>query len=107
MHFTVVFRSRESADLSCGVVFNPAPTLLWNGHEVRLRSNGSRLERGDFLTVFHLAGFDQRRAKSSKDALVVVHDTGEGTEYDLANLRADLEAEGYEVQQVCLERRAE
>jgi hypothetical protein len=107
MHFTVVFRSRESADLSCGVVFNPTPTLLWDGHEVRLRSTGHRLERGDFLTVFHLAGFDQRRAKSSKDALIVIHDNGGGTDDDLATLRADLEEEGYGVQQVRLERRPE
>lgn len=98
MHFTVIFRSHESVDLSFSLVFTPVPVWMDGDREVvNLHRDNPAYERGDLELLLSREGVMAKLAVGSKDVVLVVHDTGHGTQQDLLNLHADLAQAGFAV----------
>jgi len=102
MHFTVVFNSHESHDLSYGLVFTPCPIWRKGDKElINLHRDNPHYERGDIQPLLNKENLTRLLAEDKpKSAAILIHSTGHGTPQDLANLRADLQAAGFSVQEV-------
>lgn len=99
MHFSVVFESHESYDLSYSLVFTPVP--VWKKGEkeiINLHKDRPHYERGDLAPLLKRENVEAHLAPSAKNAFVIVHRTGHGTPEYLAALQADLKAAGFAVQ---------
>ena len=98
VHFTVVFNSHIFFDLSYGLTFAPNP--LWKrGGEVlsNLHPEEPGYLRGDLKPVLYTEDMTTGIALDPREAAIIVHTTGSGTEEDLANLTADLEEADFAV----------
>ena len=101
MHFTIVFESHESSDLSYGLVFIPCPVWMKGGQElINLHPQNPNYERGDLTPLLNKERVKSKIAKGIKNAVVIIHNTGHGTEKHLSNICADLKESGFAVQQI-------
>jgi hypothetical protein len=101
MHFTVVFESDESHDLSYGLVFIPCPVWMRGDKEIiNLHPARPNYEAGDLLPLLKQENLAPLLAAGRKNAAIVVHRTGHGTEAQLTLLRKDLEQAGFRVEQI-------
>ncbi len=101
MHFTVVFESHESYDLSYSVVFIPPPVWMKARRQIiNLHPDWASYMKGDLKPLLELEKIEQRLASGKRNALIVIHRTGHGTADDLATLRSDLEEAGFAVQEI-------
>lgn len=101
MHFTVVFDSQERLALAFGLVFKPTPVWVADEEDlIVLRSVHASFERGDLQPLLDHPMMKRDLLMASRSAIVVVHDSGYGTEHDLAALVADLEAADFSVKRV-------
>jgi hypothetical protein len=99
MHFTVVFDSHESYDLSYGLLFLPCPVWVRGEQEViNLHYENPRYQRGDLRPLLDKEPILSNLAGSHRQAALVVHSSGDGTPDDLASLQEDLRSEGFELQ---------
>lgn len=98
MHFTVVFNSRESYDISYGLLFIPCPVWFRGGQEVlNLHPSKPHYERGDLRRLLEKESVVPNLADGPRQVAVVVHASGHGTAEDLALLQSDLREEGFSV----------
>jgi hypothetical protein len=98
MHFTIVFDSQEGYDLTAGLVFKPTPVWVSGGEDlIVLRRDHAGYERGDAGRLLAHQAMHRPFAPESQGVVVVVHESGYGTQHDLDALIADLEGEGYAV----------
>jgi len=105
MHFTVVFRSHESIDLSFSLVFTPVSIWMQGDRKIvnlyqDVHQDHSGYELGDLRPLLELADVEAKLAQGARNAVVIVQDTGHGSKDDLANLKADLASEGFSVQEI-------
>jgi hypothetical protein len=101
MHFTIVFDSQEGYDLTAGLVFKPTPVWVSGGKDlIALRRDHAGYERGDARRLLDHPVIHRELPLESKSVVVVVHESGYGTQRDLDALIADLEGEGYAVTSV-------
>lgn len=101
MHFTVVFNSHESHDLSYGLVFTPCPVWMKGNKElINLHPDNPHYKPGDLQALLDKEDLNRLFAEDSKSAAIIIHSTGHGTRQYLANLRADLEGAGFSVQEL-------
>jgi len=101
MHFTIVFDSQEGYELTAGLVFKPTPVWVSGDKDlIVLRSDHAGYERGDARRLLDHPAMQREFPLESKGVVVVVHDSGYGTQHDLDALIADLEGEGYAVTSV-------
>jgi len=105
MHFTVVFRSHESADLSFSLVFTPVPVWMQGDRKIvnlyqEVHQDHQGYELGDLKPLFKRAHVEAKLAQGARNAVVIVQDTGHGSKDDLANLKADLVSEGFSLQEI-------
>ena len=101
MHFTIVFDSQEGYDLTAGLVFKPTPVWVSGGEDlIVLRSDHAGYERGDARRLLDHPAMQREFPTESNNVVVVVHESGYGTQLDLGALIADLEGEGYAVTSV-------
>jgi hypothetical protein len=98
MHFTIVFDSQEGYDLTAGLVFKPVPVWVAGGEDLMvLRRDHADYERGDVQRLLDHPAMQRPFPPDSHAVVVVVHESGYGTERDLDTLVADLTDEGYDV----------
>ena len=98
MHFTIVFDSQEGYDLTAGLVFKPTPVWVSGGEDlIVLRRDHAGYERGDARRLLDHAAMQREFPLESQSVVVVIHESGYGTQHDLDTLIADLEGEGYAV----------
>ena len=105
MHFTLVFGSHESYDLSLSLTFEPCPmwrrggALVLNPHP-----DFPAYRDGDFVAAMQVLGadFSEGLMGNPHSALVVIHDNGHGTEHDLQLLMAELERCGFQARKIRL-----
>jgi hypothetical protein len=101
MHFTVVFDSHESHDLSYGMVFTPCAAWIEGERTIAIpHPHYPNYKRGDLKVLLEATQLEQRLASGSRSATVVVHEAGHGSDDDLRNLHDDLTAAGFEVSEV-------
>jgi hypothetical protein len=103
MHFTLVFSSHESYDLTVSLTFEPCP--MWRrGGKLVLNPHPEFPEyrEGDSSEVMHVLGGDFLDGLSLKHRkiLVVKHDDGHGTTQDLKLLLNDIANSGFAVRDV-------
>lgn len=99
MHFTVVFNSHESYDLSYSLLFMPCPVWLRGGQEVlNLHPANPHYQRGDFRRLLEKESIAVNLADGPRQVAIVAHASGHGSEADLALLQSDLREEGFSVQ---------
>ena len=65
-----------------------------------LRSDHAGYERGDARRLLDHAAMQRELPMESHNVVVVVHESGYGTQHDLDTLIGDLEGEGYAVTSV-------
>ena len=98
MHFTIVFDSQEGNELTAGLVFKPTPIWVSGDKDlIALRSDHASYERGDARRLLEHPAMQREFPTESQGVVVVVHESGYGTQHDLDTLIADLEGEGYAV----------
>ena len=98
MHFTIVFDAHESYDLTAGLVFKPTPVWASGGADlIMLRSTHAGYERGDARRLLDHPAMQREFPMDSNNVVVVIHESGYGTQRDLDALVADLEDEGFAV----------
>jgi len=98
MHFTIVFDAHEGYDLTAGLVFKPTPVWASGGEDlIVLRSVHAGYERGDARRLLDHPAIQRAFPMDSNNVVVVVHESGYGTQRDLDALIADLEGEGLAV----------
>ena len=98
MHFTIVFDAHEGYDLTAGLVFKPTPVWASGGADlIVLRSVHAGYERGDARRLLDHPAMQRAFPMDSNNVVVVVHESGYGTQRDLDALIADLEGEGFAV----------
>ena len=98
MHFTIVFDSQEGDDLTASLVFKPTPVWVSGGDDlIVLRRDHAGYERGDARRLLEHPAMRREFPPESHSVVVVVHESGYGTQHDLDTLIADLEGEGYAV----------
>ena len=93
MHFTLVFSSHESYDLTLSLTFEPCPIwrrggiLILNPHPL-----DPAYRKGDFSAVMRFLGteFSDGFASSRRRVLVIKHATGHGSCDDLELLLSDI-----------------
>lgn len=96
MHFSVVFESHESYDLSYSLVFTPVPVWKKGDKElVNLHRDRPHYEVGDLAPLLKLENVEAYLAPDAKNAYIIVHRTGHGTPEYLATLQADLRRAGF------------
>ncbi len=101
MHFTVVFESHQTYDLSYSLVFIPVP--VWkkgNKQIINLHRDWPHYMRGDLTPLMQLEDVEKYLAEGRRNAVVVVHATGHATLEDLNTLEADLVEAGFTVSKV-------
>ena len=99
MHFTLVFGSNESYDLSLSLTFEPCPIWRRGGGLVLNPHPDSPVYRvGDFGAVLQLLGseFSGGFMGAPRKVLVVIHADGHGTDHDLQLLMNELEKCGFQ-----------
>lgn len=108
MHFTIVFDSLEGYDLTAGLVFKPVPVWVAGGKDLMvLRRDHADYERGDVQRLLGHPAMQRSYPPDSRAVVVVIHESGYGTERDLDTLVADLKDEGHDVTTVpCTAERA-
>ena len=98
MHFSIIFNSLESADLSYSLLFVPCPvwqkgeTVIANPHPQK-----PNYQRGDLKALLTCEDILTRLGPGAKQAAIIIHNSGLGTPPDLAALQEDLLAEGFTV----------
>jgi hypothetical protein len=98
MHFTIVFDSQEGYDLTAGLIFKPTPVWVSGGEDlIVLRGDHAGYERGDARRLLDHPAMHREFPTESQGVVVIVHESGYGTQRDLDTLLADLEGEGYAV----------
>jgi hypothetical protein len=99
MHFTVVFESHESHDLSFGLVFVPTPTWVRGAHHVCTPNTANpHYEIGSVRKLLDTAAIDEAfNTATNRRACIVTHSTGHGTADELEHLVTDLKMEGFSV----------
>jgi len=98
MHFTIVFDSQEGNELTAGLVFKPTPVWVSGGEDlIVLRSDHAGYERGDACRLLEHPAMQREFPTESNNVVLVVHESGYGTQHDLDTLIADLEGEGFAV----------
>jgi len=98
MHFTIVFDAHEGYDLTACLAFKPTPVWVSGGEDlIVLRSAHAGYERGDARRLLDHPAMQREFPMDSKNVVVVVHESGYGTQHDLDTLVADLEGEGFAV----------
>ena len=97
MEFTVVFPSSHKGALSVSAVF--IPCLVWMEGKKELLNPHPRnphYAAGDLLDLFQKLPLRGRIAGHTREVVVVVHNTGHGTQEYLDLLLADLNNDGFE-----------
>jgi len=98
MHFTTVFDAHEGYDLTACLAFKPTPVWVSGGEDlIVLRSAHAGYERGDARSLLDHPAMQREFPMDSNNVVVVVHESGYGTQRDLDALVADLEDEGFAV----------
>ena len=98
MHFTIVFDAHEGYDLTACLTFKPAPVWVSGGEDVMVpRSDGAAYRLGSVRAMLDHPTMQREFPMESSNVVVVVHESGYGTQRDLDALVADLEAEGFSV----------
>ena len=98
MHFTIVFDAHEGYDLTAGLVFKPAPVWVSGGVDLLVpHPEDPAYRMGDLRLLLGHTAMQREFPMESQRVVVVVHESGYGTERDLDTLVADLEAEGFAV----------
>lgn len=91
MHFTVVFESYEACDLSFGLVFVPCPVWKQGKREIKnLHPSDPSFRPGDLVPLIELERIEDQLAPGKRNAVVLVHEEGYGTQADLETLCRDL-----------------
>ena len=98
MHFSIVFSSHESYDLSYSLLFVPCPVWQQGDREiVNLHREDPHYRPGDLRVLLGKEQIEQRLEPGSRCATVIVQPTGEGERADLLALLGDLMTEGFTV----------
>ena len=98
MHFTVVFKSHESVDLSYSVVFTPCPVWMQGTKEVvNVHPDSPHYEPGDLIPLLESTDIEAKLGDGVRMATIVAHPDGHGTYEYLKALREDLEDHAFEV----------
>ena len=98
MHFTVVFESHESQDLSFGLVFIPCPVWIRGGEQVCTPNPESPdYQIGAVRKLLQSTVREEFNHDSCHHACILTHLAGHGTTADLDRLREDLIEEGFSV----------
>ncbi len=95
MHFTLVFQSHESEDLSISICF--VPCICWvKGKDIVLNPHGENpvYKEGDLENFLLFSGF----SPVEKNVAIIVHPEGHGTLQDLNLLKKDLSILGFTYQ---------
>jgi hypothetical protein len=100
MHFTVVFEGTEASDLSYGLVFVPGPVWVRSDEQLVNRSHKPRYAAGDLEALLVSERIESRLGSGARNATVVVHGAGHGSEADLGSLLLELADLGFTAQQV-------
>jgi hypothetical protein len=96
--FTVVFDTQEAYDLSYGLVFIPCPVWIRGQQEViNLNPEDPAYRPGSVQRLLEQENIESFLLEGRRECLLVVHDTGYGSQQDLETLRTDLEDVGYSV----------
>ncbi len=91
MHFTVVFESHEAVDLSYGLVFVPCPVWIKGQREIKnLHPSDPIYLPGDLVHLIERERIEDQLAPGRRNAVVLVHEEGYGTQADLEALCRDL-----------------
>jgi len=101
MHFTVIFESHESHDLSYGLVFTPCP--IWKKGDTKIITLHPQIphyQKGYLTPLLIKENIEKKLSTDSKKAIIIVHNNDHGTENYLACLQSDLIHEGFNVQQL-------
>ena len=96
MHFSIVFSGRESCDLSYGMVFIGCP--VWIRGERKVLSphpNDPSYRRGDLRLSLAKESLAENLDAAQKQAVIIVHPSGHGSEDDLSALQDDMRDEGF------------
>ena len=107
MHFSVHFHNREDRDFSYGLAFEPAPSWYRGAdHLLRANAQGPRYAYGGVRTLLEheVLNFDGLELK--ENAVILVHEYGDGAGQDLLMLQEDLQNEGFLVQTLYVTRDA-
>jgi hypothetical protein len=97
MHFTVVFSSHESYDLSYSLVFIPPPVWIKGDRQIlNLNPENPQYQRGGVRRLLEREPITPHLLDGTKESLIIVHPSGNGTNEDLATLENDLRQEGFD-----------
>lgn len=98
MHFTIVFSSQESSDISYSLLFIPCPVWFRGGQELlNLHPANPHYQRGDLRRLLEKESIVSNLADGPRQAAIIAHASGHGTAEDLALLQSDLREEGFSV----------
>lgn len=98
MKFTVVFHTQEACDLSYGLVFVPCPAWIRGEDEIiNLHPEDPAYRPGGVQRLLEQENIESFLLEGRRGCLLVVHDTGYGTQQDFETLRTDLEGAGFTV----------
>lgn len=98
MHFTIVFDAHEGYDLTACLTFKPTPVWVSGGEDVIVpRSDSAAYRLGGVRALLDHPAMHREFPMESNKVVVVVHESGYGTQRDLDTLVVDLDAEGYDV----------
>ena len=103
MHFSLIFQSHESYDLTLSLTYEPCPIWRRGGVEVfNPHPDIPQYVSGDLYRVLELLGdsFASGLDEGKRSAILLIHPAGHGTRKDLAELKRDLELLAYAVRTV-------
>ncbi|WP_026884939.1 hypothetical protein [Clostridium akagii] len=96
MKFTVVFSSYESTEYSYGLVFAPCPIWIKGEEEIiNLNPGFPNYKLGGVKKLIDVENLNSKLYE--RNCLVVIHETGHGSNDDLINLVKDLRNEKFKV----------
>ncbi len=95
MHFTIIFKSHQSYDLSYGLVFISCPVFIEGKREIiNLNYETPEYKLGSIKKLIDLEDIS-KIISEGKECVIVVHPEGNGTDEDLKMLERDLKREGF------------
>jgi len=101
MNFTLVFPNHEGSELTVGLLFIPCAAWVQGSKILVIPDQTTpHYQQGSLGRLLNLAEFTPKLKGRAKNIVLIIHNTGHGTEEDLSSLIADCKLEGYSIQTI-------